>query len=71
MKDELVGKVMKEFMELKAKGYSYLTDDKNDSKIAKGIKEDMKEHNTSWQNIPDYSFRILIIGGTVSGKSNA
>ena len=48
MKDELVGKIMKEFMGLKAKGYSYLTDDKNDSKIAKGIKEDMKEHNTSW-----------------------
>ena len=48
MKDELVGKVMKEFVGLKAKAYSYLTDDKNDSKIAKGTKENMKEHNTSW-----------------------
>ena len=34
-------------------------------------KENIKEHNQNWQQIPDYSCRILIIGGLGSGKTNS
>ena len=34
------------------------------------IKEETKEHNTNWPEIPDYLYRILIIGGSGSGKKN-
>ena len=34
-------------------------------------KEDIKEHNPNWPEIRDYPYRILIIGGSVSGKINA
>ena len=33
--------------------------------------ENNKEHNEKWPFIPDYSYRILIIGGSGSGKTNA
>ena len=34
-------------------------------------KEDKKEHNLNWPEIPDHPYRILIIGGSGSGKTNA
>ena len=34
-------------------------------------KESNKEHNTKWSFIPDYPYRILIIGGSGSEKTNA
>ena len=34
-------------------------------------KEDIKEHNRNWPEIPDYSFRTLIFGDSGSGKTNA
>ena len=33
--------------------------------------EDSKEHNKKWPFIPDHPSRILIIGGSGSGKTNA
>ena len=30
-----------------------------------------KQHNEKWPFIPDYPYRILIIGGSWSGKTNA
>ena len=33
--------------------------------------ESNKEHNEKWPYIPDYPCRILIIGGSGSGKTNA
>ena len=30
-----------------------------------------KEHNKKWPYIPDHPYRILIIGGSGSGKTNA
>ena len=33
--------------------------------------ENNKEHNKKWQFIPDHPYRILIIGGSGSGKTNA
>ena len=35
------------------------------------MKEDMKEHNPNWLEIPDHKYWILIIGGSGSGKINA
>ena len=34
-------------------------------------KENNKEHTETWPYIPDHSYRILIIGGSGSGKTNA
>ena len=33
-------------------------------------KENIKEHNPNWPEIPDYSYRILIVR-SVSGKTNS
>ena len=32
--------------------------------------EKNKEHNAKWPYIPDHPYRILIIGGSGSGKTN-
>ena len=34
------------------------------------VNENKNEHNENWPNIPDHSYRILIIGGSGSGKTN-
>ena len=33
--------------------------------------ENNKEHNEKWPYIPDYPYRIVIIGGSGLGKTNA
>ena len=33
--------------------------------------EKLVEHNSKWPYIPDHPYRILIIGGSGSGKTNA
>ena len=35
------------------------------------IKENIKEHNPNWPQIPDYPCKILIIGGSGSEKANS
>ena len=35
------------------------------------IKENMKEHNPNWPEIPDYPYRILTVGGFGHGKTNS
>ena len=34
-------------------------------------KENIKESNPNWPQIPDHPYRILIIGGSESGRTNA
>ena len=34
------------------------------------VNENKTEHNKNWPYIPDYPYRILIIGGSGSGKTN-
>ena len=34
------------------------------------VHENKTEHNKSWPYVPDYPYRILIIGGSGSGKTN-
>ena len=33
--------------------------------------ENKKEHNLNWPHIPDHTYRILVIGGSGTGKANA
>ena len=33
-------------------------------------KENNKKHNEKWPYIPDHPYRIIIIGGSGSGKTN-
>ena len=33
--------------------------------------ENKTEHNSKWPYIPDHPYRILIVGGSGSGKTNA
>ena len=33
--------------------------------------ENIIEHNSKWPYIPDHRYRILIVGGSGSGKTNA
>ena len=33
--------------------------------------ENIIEHNSEWPYIPDHPYRILLIGGSGSGKTNA
>ena len=34
-------------------------------------KENIKEHNPDWPQIPNHPYRILTIGGSGSGKTNS
>ena len=35
------------------------------------IKENIKEHNLNWPHFPDHPYKILIIGGSESAKTNS
>ena len=35
------------------------------------MKENIKDHNPNWLQIPNHPYRILIIGGSGSGQTNA
>ena len=35
------------------------------------VKENIKEHNLNWPKPPDHSYRILVIGGSGSGKTKS
>ena len=34
-------------------------------------KENIKKHNPNWPQIPDHAYRVLIVGGSGSGTTNA
>ena len=34
------------------------------------VNENKIEHNKNWRHTPDHAYRILIIGGSGSGKTN-
>ena len=34
-------------------------------------KKETEEHNPNWSEIPDHPYRILVIGGSGSGKTNS
>ena len=49
MKDELGGKIMKKFVELRAKAYSYLIDDGSEDKKTKGTKKCVIKRNVKYE----------------------
>ena len=50
MKDELGGQIMRKFVELKAKAYSYLIDDGSEDKKAKGTKKCVIKRKLTFEN---------------------
>ena len=55
-KDELGGKIMKEFCALRAKTYTYLMDDDSENKKAKGIKKCVIKRRLMFENYKDLLF---------------
>ena len=55
-KNELGGKIMKEFCALKAKTYAYLTDDDIETKKAKGVKRCVIKRRLMFENYKDSLF---------------
>ena len=35
------------------------------------LQKNIKKHNQDWPQIPDHPYRILITGGSKSGKTNS
>ena len=56
MKDELGGKIMTEFVALRPKSYSYLTDDFKEDKKAKGTKKCVIRRRLKFN---DYKYCLL------------
>ena len=50
MKDELGGQIMKEFVGLRAKTYSYLKDNNDEDKKAKGTKKCVIKRKLKFEN---------------------
>ena len=55
-------------MHLDQKTYYLTNDDKN---VKKDEETNKQKNRVIWPYIPDHSYRILIIGGSESGKINA
>ena len=60
-KDELGGKIMKEFCALRAKTYSYLMDDNSEVKKSKGTKKCVIKRELMFENYKDCLFNNKII----------
>ena len=60
-KDELGGRIMKEFCELKAKTYAYLLDDDEETKKAKRTKKCVMKRKLMFENYKDSLFNSKII----------
>ena len=60
-KDELGGKIMKEFCALRAKTYSYLMDNNNEVKKSKGTKKCVIKRELMFENYKDCLFNDKII----------
>ena len=54
MKDELDGQIMKEFVGLRAKTYSYLNDNNDEDKKAKGTKKCVMKRKLKFQDYKNY-----------------
>ena len=55
MKDELGGKIMTKFVELRAKRYNYLSDNNDEDKKAKGTKKSVTKRKPKFQDCKNCS----------------
>ena len=55
MKDELGGKIMTKFVELRAKRYNYLSDNNDEDKKAKGTKKSVTKRKLKFQDCKNCS----------------
>ena len=70
-KGELKGKIMKEFCALRARTYTYLMDDDNEKKKAKGIKKCIIKRRLTFENYKDSLFNNkTILKSQLRFKSN-
>ena len=70
-KDELGGKIMKEFCALRAKTYAYLMDDDSEKKKAKGTKKCIIKRRIMFENYKDSLFKNkTILGSQLRFKSD-
>ena len=60
MRDELGGKIMKEFVQLKGKTCNSLTDNNNESKKAKFTKKGIIKRKLKDYNFKDYKLLVII-----------
>ena len=71
MKSELGGETMKEFCALRAKTYTYLMDDDNEKKKAKGIKKCIMKGSLKFENYKDSLFNDkTILQSQLRSESN-
>ena len=61
MKDELRGKIIKEFVALRPKTYSYLTDDCEEDKKAKGTKKCVIKRELNFNDYKDYLLNDKVV----------
>ena len=70
-KDELGGKIIKEFCALRAKTYAYLMDDDSEKKKAKGTKKCIIKRKIMFENYKDSLFNnSTILRSQLRFKSN-
>ena len=69
-KDELGGKIMKEFVGFRAKTYAYLMDDNSEHKKAKGTKTSVIKRDLLLKNYKDFLFNDKIILKSQQGYKN-
>ena len=65
LKDELRGKIMIEFVELRVKTYSYLLDDASEDKKAKGTKECVMKRKLKFE-----TYKISLQANQLENKIN-
>ena len=61
MKDELGGKIMTEFVALRPKTYSYLTDDCEEDKKAKGTKKCVIKRELKFNDYNDFLLNVKVV----------
>ena len=61
MKDELGGKIIKEFVALRPKTYSYLSDDCEEDKKAKGTKKCVIKRELNFNDYKDYLLNDKVV----------
>ena len=60
MKDELGGQIMKEFVGLRAKTYSYLKDTNDEDRKAKGTKKCVIKRKLKFQDYKNYLEQLIL-----------